>query len=129
MIKEALVEAGYDLLNGDLDSDEENDWEDETQNTLAAHAKRKKSKRMRLRTRVVNGLWEKASAEEVAAVLEEVEEEKKKMQEEEQEKEEETHEQGCAKSTKSPAELQELVPCSPCKHSELTSYCQGNRLA
>jgi hypothetical protein len=78
-IKEALDEVGYDLLNRDLNSDEENDWVDESADTPAAHAKRKKSKRMR----IVDRLWRDASADEVAAVLEEVKEEKKRLQEEE----------------------------------------------
>ncbi|KAF8162254.1 hypothetical protein K438DRAFT_1775960 [Mycena galopus ATCC 62051] len=60
-IKEALVEAG----------------------TPAARLKRTKSDRMRLRTRVVQGLWAKASPEEHAVIAVELEAEKNKLHEEE----------------------------------------------
>lgn len=109
-IKERLVEAGYDLLNGDAEPDEENNWVNESESTPAACAKRKKAKHMRLCTRVVSRMWEDASAEEVAAVQEQVEEEKKLMQEQE-EKDKKTDKQekegGTSPPAQSPAERQE----------------------
>ncbi|KAJ7315506.1 hypothetical protein DFH08DRAFT_971870 [Mycena albidolilacea] len=123
-IKEALDEAGYDLLNGDLNSDEENNWVDESADTPAAHAKCKKSKCMC----VIDRLWRDAPADEVATVLEEVEEEKKRLQDEEQEpdtllahlkfqaEQEKETQQGCAKS---PAERQEAIDTLDGVYSEV----------
>ncbi|KAJ6448654.1 hypothetical protein C8R45DRAFT_947870 [Mycena sanguinolenta] len=66
----------------DDDDDDEDDWVDESEDTPAARLKRTKSKRMRLRTRIVQGLWKEASAEERAAVEAEIEEEKNRLNEE-----------------------------------------------
>ncbi|KAF7346847.1 hypothetical protein MSAN_01823900 [Mycena sanguinolenta] len=108
LIETALTDAGYHKLStkgendskgdgdnnkgddngqdddiGQDDDDDVEDWADESEDTPAARLKRTKSKRMRLRTRVVQGLWKAASAEECAAVEAEIEEEKKRLHEEE----------------------------------------------
>ncbi|KAJ7792842.1 hypothetical protein B0H14DRAFT_2623461 [Mycena olivaceomarginata] len=82
LIKNALEAAGYDLLNADSDTDEDDDWVDESGSDPVALDKRKKSKRMRLRSRVVSKLWEVASPEERKIAEEAAEEEKKTMAEE-----------------------------------------------
>ncbi|KAJ6451805.1 hypothetical protein C8R45DRAFT_1223757 [Mycena sanguinolenta] len=83
-IVEALTAAGYDALNVDQDPDEADDWTDEFQDTPAARAKRTRSARMRMRTRVVQDMWAEASPEERAAVEAAIEEEKRALTEEEQ---------------------------------------------
>ncbi|KAJ6548275.1 hypothetical protein B0H10DRAFT_1969228 [Mycena sp. CBHHK59/15] len=83
--------------------DDEDDWTDETEDSAAARLKRTKSDRMRMRTRVVQGLWAEASDEEREAVGAEVLEEKRKLHEEELQREKSSAE---LKST-SPWELQE----------------------
>ncbi|KAJ6494480.1 hypothetical protein C8R45DRAFT_1212436 [Mycena sanguinolenta] len=82
LVKEALTNAGYDLLNTQKEQDEEDDWMDESQDTAAADQKRTKSARMCMRTRVVRSLWEEASEAEVEAIKEEIEVEKQKLREE-----------------------------------------------
>ncbi|KAK7028434.1 hypothetical protein R3P38DRAFT_3190020 [Favolaschia claudopus] len=82
LIKAALIAAGYDLLNKKNEADEEDDWADESEETPAAQLKRNKSQRMRLRTKVVHGLWKEASPEEREAVMEDLEAEKAKAREE-----------------------------------------------
>ncbi|KAF8173377.1 hypothetical protein K438DRAFT_1772183 [Mycena galopus ATCC 62051] len=74
-IKEALVEAGYDLQNVKQDVDDENNWTNEFEGTPAARLKLTKSDRM--------CLWAKASPEERAVVTGELEAEKNKLHEEE----------------------------------------------
>ncbi|KAK7022548.1 hypothetical protein R3P38DRAFT_2780549 [Favolaschia claudopus] len=81
LIRAALVEAGYDLLNRRNDEDEDDDWTDESEDSPAARAKVLKSQRMRLRTRVVRGLWDEADPEEREAVDEELEAEKGRLAE------------------------------------------------
>ncbi|KAK7017278.1 hypothetical protein R3P38DRAFT_2377159, partial [Favolaschia claudopus] len=81
LVKKALTEAGYDSLLAQNVPDEEDDWTDESEDTPEARSKAKKSELMRLRTRVVAGLWVEASEEERLAVNEAVEEEKKQFKE------------------------------------------------
>ncbi|KAK6969033.1 hypothetical protein R3P38DRAFT_3337293 [Favolaschia claudopus] len=88
LIKAALVEAGYDLLNSKNDADEDDDWTDESEDSPAARAKRAKSQRMRLRTQTVRILWNEAEPDEREAVQEELEEEKLKAAVEAQQKSE-----------------------------------------
>jgi hypothetical protein len=104
-IKAELTKAGYDALaeTNKGDDDEDDDWTDETEDSAAARVKRTKSDRMRMRTRVVQGLWAEASEEEREAVGAEVAEEKRRLREEELEREKISAE---LKST-SPWELQE----------------------
>ncbi|KAJ6503658.1 hypothetical protein C8R45DRAFT_1091437 [Mycena sanguinolenta] len=83
-IVEALMAAGYDALNVDKDADEPDDWADEFEDSPAARAKRTRSARMRLRTRVVQDMWAEASPEERAAVEAVIEDEKRALNEEEQ---------------------------------------------
>ncbi|KAF7338920.1 hypothetical protein MSAN_02215300 [Mycena sanguinolenta] len=73
LIKEALTKAGYDLLNSKQDPDEPDDWTDESADTPEARTKRKKSVRMRVRTRVIRDLFNDASEEELAAIKEDLE--------------------------------------------------------
>ncbi|KAJ7237865.1 hypothetical protein C8J57DRAFT_1566832 [Mycena rebaudengoi] len=87
LIREALKNAGYDELNADNMPDDDDDWTDESKDTPAGHAKRLKSLRMRLRTRVVRQMFEAASAEEKASIEEELEGEKEMVLKEEAEKE------------------------------------------
>ncbi|KAJ6449956.1 hypothetical protein C8R45DRAFT_947073 [Mycena sanguinolenta] len=65
------------------DNDDLDDWTDESEDTPAARLKRAKSKRMRLRTRVVQNLWKAASAEERAAVEAEIADKRARLNEEE----------------------------------------------
>jgi hypothetical protein len=81
LIKKTLEMAGYDLLNTDNDTDEDNDI-GESASTEAVRGKHKKAKRMRLRSQIVAKLWGEASAEERKTVEAEVEEEKRQMAEE-----------------------------------------------
>ncbi|KAK7013043.1 hypothetical protein R3P38DRAFT_3581750 [Favolaschia claudopus] len=81
LIKAALVDAGYDLLNKTGDDDEEDDWTDESDDSPAARLKMNKSDRMRLRTRVVHALWKEVSPEEREAVMEDLAAEKAKAHE------------------------------------------------
>ncbi|KAK7028746.1 hypothetical protein R3P38DRAFT_3394725 [Favolaschia claudopus] len=81
LIKAALVDAGYDLLNKTGDDDEEDDWTDESEDSPAARLKTNKSDRMRLRTRVVHALWKEVSPEEREAVMEDLAAEKAKAHE------------------------------------------------
>ncbi|KAJ6557422.1 hypothetical protein B0H10DRAFT_1967323 [Mycena sp. CBHHK59/15] len=103
LIKAELTKAGYDALTETNKGDDEDDWTDETEDSAAARLKRTKSDRMRMRTRVVQGLWAEASDEEREAVGAEVLEEKRKLHEEELQREKSSAE---LKST-SPWELQE----------------------
>jgi hypothetical protein len=101
-IRDMLAEEGY---NDTPDSvgDDTDDWTDESQDTPEAIKKRRKSERMRMRTRVVQALWAEAEEEERKAVEEEVEKEKKEMLEEELRREGEVKE---AKAS-NPWEMQE----------------------
>ncbi|KAK7039795.1 hypothetical protein R3P38DRAFT_3391214 [Favolaschia claudopus] len=81
LIKAALVDAGYDLLNKTGDDDEEDDWTDESDDSPAARLKMNKSDRVRLRTRVVHALWKEVSPEEREAVMEDLAAEKAKAHE------------------------------------------------
>ncbi|KAJ6448592.1 hypothetical protein C8R45DRAFT_1115197 [Mycena sanguinolenta] len=83
----------------DDDDDDEDDWVDESEDTPAARLKRTKSKRMRLRMCIVQGLWKEASAEERAAVEAEIEEEKNRLNEE----------QLCAEQEKTPEQRQQAI--------------------
>ncbi|KAJ6614469.1 hypothetical protein B0H10DRAFT_2221204 [Mycena sp. CBHHK59/15] len=105
LIKAELTKAGYDALTETNKGDDEDDWTDETEDSAAARLKRTKSDRMRMRTRVVQGLWAEASDEEREAVGAEVLEEKRKLHEEELQREKSSAE---LKST-SPWELQEGI--------------------
>ncbi|KAJ6511045.1 hypothetical protein C8R45DRAFT_1162473 [Mycena sanguinolenta] len=82
LVKEALTNAGYDLLNTQKEQDEEDNWTDESQDTAAADQKRTKSARMCMRTRAVRSPWEEVSEAEVEAIKEEIEVEKQKLWEE-----------------------------------------------
>ncbi|KAJ6548367.1 hypothetical protein B0H19DRAFT_1265204 [Mycena capillaripes] len=91
-IKQVLTAAGYDALkkkrSGDETDDEEDDWTDESEDSAAVRAKALKSEHMRMRTRVVQGLWKAASSEEREAAEAEAEEEKKTIHEDDLCKEE-----------------------------------------
>jgi hypothetical protein len=82
LIRDRLAEDGYNNIPDSI-GDDADDWTDESQDTPEALKKRKKSARMRMRTRVVQGMWAEASKEEREAVEQEVENEKKEMYEEE----------------------------------------------
>jgi hypothetical protein len=85
LIRDKLAEEGYNNIADGCDDD--GDWTDKSQETPEAIKKRKKSYRMRMRTRVVQALWAEASKEERQAVEEEVEKEKKELREEEMRRE------------------------------------------
>ncbi|KAJ6510907.1 hypothetical protein C8R45DRAFT_1162115 [Mycena sanguinolenta] len=82
LIKAALVEAGYDLLNSGREPDEADDWADKSADTAEASTKRNKSTRMRVRTHVVRELFDQASEAELVAIKEDLEIERAKMEEE-----------------------------------------------
>ncbi|KAK7007796.1 hypothetical protein R3P38DRAFT_2552643 [Favolaschia claudopus] len=81
-VKAALTAAGYDGLLAQNIEDDEDDWTDESEDSPAARLKTKKSRLMRLRTRVIAALWAEASDEERSAVEEAVEEEKRLLEDE-----------------------------------------------
>ncbi|KAK7053969.1 hypothetical protein R3P38DRAFT_2761739 [Favolaschia claudopus] len=81
-VKVALTAAGYDGLLAENIEDDEDDWTDESEDSPAARLKTKKSKLMRLRTRVIAALWADTSEEERSAVEEAVEEEKRLLEDE-----------------------------------------------
>ncbi|KAJ7276579.1 hypothetical protein C8J57DRAFT_1466085 [Mycena rebaudengoi] len=87
VIRKALMEAGYDELNSANIPDDADDWSDASKDTPAGHAKRLKSLRMQLRTRVVKQMFDASSAEEKASIEEELEGEKEMALKEEAEKE------------------------------------------
>ncbi|KAJ7728067.1 hypothetical protein B0H16DRAFT_1734836 [Mycena metata] len=87
-VKLALTEAGYDDLANH--PDEADDFTDEAAGTPEAQKKSLRSLRMRLRTRVVNALWEDVNDEERAAVMAELEKEKAEAQKEEEERQAQT---------------------------------------
>ncbi|KAJ7686446.1 hypothetical protein B0H14DRAFT_3534564 [Mycena olivaceomarginata] len=103
LITDKLAEEGYNTIADGCDDND--DWTDESQETPEAIKKRKKSHRMRMRTRVVQALWAEASKEERQAVEEEVEKEKKELREEEMRREASVKE---AKAN-TPGELQEGI--------------------
>ncbi|KAJ7139955.1 hypothetical protein C8R43DRAFT_955042 [Mycena crocata] len=76
MIRIALDQEGYNVLNEEKMAEEIDDWADESKDTEAARKKATKSQRMRLRTRVVRALFDEASEEELAAIEAEIEEER-----------------------------------------------------
>ncbi|KAJ7750624.1 hypothetical protein B0H16DRAFT_1460721 [Mycena metata] len=87
-VKLALTEAGYDDLANH--PDEADDFTDEAAGTPEAQKKSLRSLRMRLRTHVVNALWEDVNDEERAAVMAELEKEKAEAQKEEEERQAQT---------------------------------------
>jgi hypothetical protein len=102
LIRDKLAEEGHNDIPDSV-GDDTDDWTDESQDTPEALKKRRKSERMRIRTRIVQALWAEAEEEERKAVEEEVEKEKKEMREEELRREDEVKE---AKAN-NPWEMQE----------------------
>ncbi|KAJ7670798.1 hypothetical protein DFH06DRAFT_1125081 [Mycena polygramma] len=78
--------------------------------TAAAFAKSKKTELMRLRTRVIAGLWKAASPEEKAAIEEEIEREKEELRQKELEDE---------NKEKTPEQLQDGIDVSETVFSEV----------
>ncbi|KAJ7744335.1 hypothetical protein B0H16DRAFT_1727276 [Mycena metata] len=98
LVKTALTDAGYDNITS-VDDDPD-DFTDEADGTPAAAKKSLKSVRMRMRTRVVAGLYTEASDEEVKACEDTVAEEKEKLREEEEKNE---------SQERSPSEFQDAI--------------------
>lgn len=96
---ELELNAGLEL-NAEVPDDPMNEPED----TEAARKKSLKSQRMRLRTRVVRGMWAEAPEEERTAVEAEVEREKQELREAELREEQERKDGLMAKT---PRDLQE----------------------
>ncbi|KAJ7480487.1 hypothetical protein B0H11DRAFT_2280527 [Mycena galericulata] len=114
-IRDALTAAGYDDLNEAKMADDIDEGTDESEDTVVARIKATKSKRMRLRTQVVQDLWKEVSEAERELIEAEVAKEKEELREEDGEREEKS---GAQKST-TPAELQDGVDALEGVYSEI----------
>ncbi|KAJ7085639.1 hypothetical protein B0H15DRAFT_801800 [Mycena belliarum] len=99
LIREECTRLGHDELNEAAMAPSVEGWVDEDDEAQVARIKKAAAERMRLRTRVVKGLFAQATEEELEVIAEELEREKKGEEQDEERGPEE----------RSPAELQASI--------------------